>query len=246
MRHVLLLLLLSSCAWAASSGSVCSSSQYDMLDWMTQDETFSYKMTGNANPIITYQDTANKYFYWTKSTAGYPWDVNVYDNTSTGYIYQWVTENGWSDPSAYKAFATRQTMPWAHRCVAIGAYGAKLDTVKVASPSYSFYGKGCSLQSTYNLGNTINEIWDEGSVTISGGNLPPNTHTLALSYRYSCDANYDKCTYKEVFELQKKYGLVRWTYYVLKDGVYEQNNQTVLDTRATLANGPLVPQHPCW
>src|SRR4051812_16903500 len=102
MKLLLLVLLVSSCAWAANSASICSSSQYDMLDWMTQDNYSSYQMTGTANPIVTFQDTTQGYFYWTKSTAGFPWDVNVYDNTNTGYIYQWVTENGWSDPSMYK------------------------------------------------------------------------------------------------------------------------------------------------
>lgn len=244
MKHLFVVLWLSVCTWAA--GPVCSANQYDMLDWMTQDGSSGHSMSGTANPIYTYQDWNTRSFYWTKSSIGYPWDVNYFDTTSTGYIYQWVTENGWNDPSAYKAFATKTTMPWSHRCVTKGATGAKLDSITVPAPSYSFYSSGCTLQSTYNLGNTVNEIWDNGSVTIAGGNLPANAHELALSYRYSCDSNYDKCKYKEVFEFQQKYGLVRWTYYVLTDGVYVQNNQTVLDTMNTLPNGPLMPQHPCW
>ena len=74
---------------------------YDMLAWMTMDPTLasSHHMSGTANPVYT--NLASDRFFWTKTGQGYPWDIQLYDNN---YIYLWVTELNWQNPSTYKVF----------------------------------------------------------------------------------------------------------------------------------------------
>ena len=41
------------------------------------------------------------------------------------------------------------------------------------------------------------------------------------------------CTYKEVYDFMRKYGLVRRTYYKLIGGMYVQQNQTLFNNVTT-------------
>jgi len=228
---------------ASASATPCGSSQYDMLRWfaMSSPLSQSYHVTGNANPLYTYHE--NGIFYVVKGASGYPWDVNYFNNS---YIYQWATEYNWSDPTSYKAFSSTTTMPWSPRCVtkpAAGVFGTKLATITLSSSPYTIYKRGCSASSSNNLGYVVNEIWGPAPMTL-GGNLPSNALTLTLSYRYSCDSTYNNCRYKETFDLQRSYGLVRWTYYVLQNGQYVQQNQTVFNN--LVSGGSPAPYHPCW
>jgi hypothetical protein len=246
MRYFLAVILLCSFAWAGQA--VCTPTEYDMLDWMTQNSFQSNYMTGtgNVNPRYEYMEASQYAYYDIKAPSGYPWDLNFYDTTEDGYIYQWATENVWGDPSTYRAFDSTTTMPWAPRCVPIAGIGEKLATITLTSAPYHFYDAGCTLrQKQYDLGYVVNEVWDNGRITV-GGNIPPNIHSLALSYRYTCDSTYNNCKYKETFEYARQYGLLRWTYYILTNGVYVQNNQTVHNTSSAFGGGPLEPVHPCW
>ena len=135
-------------------------------------------------------------------------------------------------------------MPWMPRCIDIPQTAGKLASITVPSPQYSFYGPGCTYQSTNNLGNTVNEIWGPYTSGAFGGSMPSNVNYLELSYRYSCDSSYDNCKYKEVFDFVKDYGLVRWTYYALQNGTYVQQNQT--SSNAFAAGGSPVPVTPCF
>lgn len=242
MKWYLALLLL---LVASASASPCSSTQYDMLNWfaMENDWSMTYHLTGNANPLYTYRDWTNHRFYWIKGAAGYPWDVNYYDSA---YIYQWATEYKWSDPTSYKAFSTETTMPWSPRCVnkpPAGVYGTKLATVTVPSSPYTIYGGSCTVTSNMNLGHVVNEVWGPTPMSL-GGNLPSNRLTLTLAYRYSCDSSYNNCHYKETYDLQQAYGMVRWTYYVLQNGQYVQQSQSVFNNLKS--GGSPTPYHPCW
>jgi hypothetical protein len=69
---------------------------------------------------------------------------------------------------------------------------------------------------------------------------------LELAYRYSCDVNYNynNCTYKETFDWGKNYGLVRWTYYILNNGVYVQQQQNYFNYLT--AGGAPTPDTPCF
>jgi hypothetical protein len=244
MKKIVFLLLICSFAIALTTpvfASPCSSYQYDMMSWFVMGSSWSlkYHMTGNANPLYT--DLGGASFYWIKGPNGYPWDVNSFDNT---YVYQWATENTWNDPTSYKAFDN--AIPWSPRCVdkpAPGIYGAKLATITLVSTPYTTYGTQCAPSSKQNLGHVVNEIWGPTPLSL-GGSLPNNAQTLTLSYRYSCDSSFDNCKYKETFDFQRPYGLVRWIYYALQNGQYVQQSQTVYNHLAS--GGTPVPQHPCW
>lgn len=222
----------------------CASNQYDMSQW-AQLSTWlatSKHLTGNANPLYysdrMYDSPAE--IIQIKGSSGYPWDVDIQTDT---FIYQWATENTWNDPTTYKAFATKSTMPWMPRCITKPASPGKLTSIKVSDPSYSVYSTNCTLQSTKNLGNTVNEVWGPYSRNF-GGNLPSPSIYLELSYRYSCDVNYNNCLYKETFDWVKNYGLVRWAYYVLQNGTYVQKQQNIFNTLAS--GGSPTPSTPCF
>jgi hypothetical protein len=218
----------------------CISTQYDMTSWFTMGSSWSteYHLTGNANPLYTYR---GKVFYWVKGASGSPWDVNSYDDH---YIYQWATEYNWNDSTSYKAF--NSAMPWSPRCVnkpPAGTYGTKLASITLPSTPYIIHGSNCLASSNNNLGYVVNEIWGPTPLSL-GGSLGTNALTLTLSYRYSCSSSYDNCRYKETFDFQRPYGLVRWIYYLLQNGQYVQQNQTVYNNK--VSGGSPVPDHPCW
>src|SRR5579864_7017351 len=90
---------------------------YDMMNWLMMQPTLSvgHHMAGTANPLFT---SVNKTrFYWTKTAAGYPWDIQLYDNN---YVYLWVTELNWLNPRTFKGFHIAQhgtrTIHMEHRC----------------------------------------------------------------------------------------------------------------------------------
>jgi hypothetical protein len=229
------------CALAeTATATPCLSTQYDMMNWFAMGSSWStqYHLTGNANPLYTYRGNV---FYWLKGAAGSPWDVNYYDDK---YIYQWATENNWNDPTSYKAFNI--AMPWSPRCVtqpAPGVYGTKLAIITLPSSPYTIYGSSCVANSTKNLGYVVNEIWGPTPLSL-GGSLNTNALTLTLSYRYSCSSSYESCHYKETFDFQRPYGLVRWIYYVLQNGQYVQQNKSVFNNK--VIGGSPIPEHPCW
>jgi hypothetical protein len=210
-------------------GQTCKSNQYDMLDWMLPQQS-----TVNGHYNVLYPDSGT--FYWVKGNKGYPWDVDTFDSK---FIYQSITEQIWNDPTTYKIFQT--PLPWMPRCIDIPSVPGKLASITV-DPTKTWFDihTSCANFTTHNLGYVVNEIWGPSVQTI--GNLPP-APTLSLSYRYSCDSQYNNCHYKESFAMQKGKGLVRWTYYALQNGQYAQVNQVF---HSTVTLGSVAPVHPCW
>ena len=227
----------------ASYAQSCAQGDYDMLDWMTLNTATTQHLTGNANPLYTVLP-ANNVFWWIKGNTGgqgYPWDVEYYD---ANYIYSWITENVWSDPTTFKAQDNKTNKPWTPICVPSGPVGSKLSSITIpsANTGYHFYNHSCvkDTQQHY-LGNTVNEIWNFGNLNV-GGNV--GTHpTLELSFRYTCDSAYNNCTYKEVYDFMQNYGLVRWTYYQLINGQYVQQNQSIFNN--LVSGGFPAPYFPC-
>jgi len=236
---VFALLLITS--FAHSENSPCNlKAQYDMLQWVSMDYALgsSYHFAGNANPLYSGIRTSSELFL-IKGRAGFPWDIDRYD---ADYIYLWTTEYEWNDPTTYKAFV--KPMPWMPRCIDIPAQGGgKISSILVADSDYNVYLTGCAQQPTQNLGYVANEVWGPYQLTF-GGSLPGNANTLELSYRYTCDSNYSNCTYKETFDFQKSLGLVQWTYYVLQNGTYVQQNQSLFNI-LTVGGAP-KPDTPCF
>jgi len=190
------------CLFAAPAlGQVCKSTQYDMLKWMApQPDT----KNGHYNMVYPMSGT----FYWVKSSAGYPWDINLFDQN---FIYQSITEYKWTDPHTYKIFNT--PIKWTPRCIKIpSTSGGKIATVTVPSSSSGFrVYSSCSSYTSHTLGNIISEIWGPTTLNV-GGNIPPGLPTLTMVYRYACSSTFQGCKYKETFAYQKGVGLVKWTY----------------------------------
>ncbi len=218
---------------ASSLAQVCKPNQYDMLKWMSPQMPSS---TFNGHYNVLYPTSGT--FYWIKSPNGFPWDVDTFDDK---YVYQWITEYDWNDPTTYKIF--QKPLPWMPRCVDIPQAPGKLTTITLA-PEDSTYDlhTSCSSFTTKQLSYVVNELWGPSNMSFGGTPAKP---TLTLVYRYACDKDYSKCTYKEEFYLQEDMGLVQWKYYALdSNGAYAQQNMSVHAT--TLVPGTVEPVHPCW
>jgi hypothetical protein len=216
---------------------------YDMLAWMTMDPTLAatHHMSGTANPVYT--DVASDRFFWTKTGQGYPWDIQLYDNN---YIYLWVTELNWQNPSTYKVFHDPvlgdYNLPLVPRFAQGGFPGSKV-TVAASSSTYETHSD-CNTFITQKLGGVVNTVWGPYSETL-GGDLPDNLQTLVISYQYSCDSSLQNCKNKEEFHVAKPYGLVKWQHQKLQaDGTYAPaDNVTYLNRVAT---GQVKPYTVCF
>ena len=216
-------------AGAFCAAQTCTSTQYDMLQWMAPQST-----TANGHYNVVYP--SNGKFYWIKSPNGFPWDVDTFDER---YIYQSITEQVWNDPTTYKIF--EHALPWMPRCINVPAVPGKIASILVQPQNTNFdIHSSCASFITQNLGYVVNEIWGPYNQTI--GSLPA-APTLTLSFRYSCDSTYSNCHDQETFALQKSNGMVQWTHYVLQSGVYVQVNQT---TQGAATFASVAPVHPCW
>jgi hypothetical protein len=216
---------------------------YDMLAWMTMDPTLaaSHHMSGTANPVYT--DVASDRFFWTKTSQGYPWDIQLFDNN---YIYLWVTELNWQNPSTYKVFHDPvlgdYNLPLVPRFAKGGFPGSRV-TVAASSSTYETHSD-CNTFITQKLGGVVNTVWGPYSETL-GGDLPDNLQTLVISYQYSCDSSLQNCKNKEEFHVAKPYGLVKWQHQTLQaDGTYAPpDNVTYLNRVAT---GQVKPYTVCF
>jgi hypothetical protein len=204
-------------AQAQSASTAKSPVLYDMLEWMTMrpDLSEAHHMTGTANPVYTHMESDR--FFWTKTAQGYPWDVQLYDDR---YIYLWVTELSWQNTRSYKVFHSKtrgnHNMPIAPRFARGGYPGS---TITVSDSSYEIHSD-CTTYVTKNLGHVVNEVWGPYKESL-GGELPDNLTTMVISYRYTCDADYDNCQNKEEYHLARPYGLVKWQHEkLLPNGTY--------------------------
>lgn len=218
----------------AESTMSCPAGTYDMLDWMTLDSGLrgSAHLTGTANPLYT-QLMPNK-FYWTKSSNGYPWDIQLYDSH---YIYLWITEYAWNYPNTYKKSSYNTNEPLAPRCAKGGFPGSR---IQVPNTSFDIY-TDCKHYTRHNLGTGVNEVWGPYKMSF-GGKIPSNLSTLVVSYRYNCN-NYTNCRDKEEYYLTQQFGLVQWVHYTLNSGKYVQQQKSVFNS---LSSGATSPKFSCF
>ncbi len=230
-----LALLLGQAQLRAETTMSCPSGQYDMLDWMTLDSDLrgSHYLQGNANRLYT--AIQNSKFYWTKGGLGYPWDIQLYD---AKYIYLWITEWTWTNPTTFKKFALNYNMPLAPRCAKAGFPGS---AIKVPDTYYELH-TSCKSYSLANLRYGINEVWGPYYKTF-GGSLPANLKTLVVSYRYNCNSLYGNCGDKEEYYLAQRYGLVQWKHYTLSNGSYVERQKSVFNN---IGSGATTPNFPCF
>jgi hypothetical protein len=214
---------------------------YDMLSWMTMDPSLrtNYHMSGSANPVYT--SVLPDRFFWTKSSSGFPWDIQLYDDN---YIYLWVTELDWQNPNSFKVFNSpafgQFNLPLVPRFARGGYPGS---TIKISDSTFEIHSD-CDTFTSHNLGHVINEVWGPYHETL-GGELPPNLETLVISYRYNCDANYGHCGDKEEYHLARPYGLVKWQHEKLQsDGTYASPDNVTYMNR--VVSGQVQPVTTCF
>jgi hypothetical protein len=218
----------------AESTMNCPAGTYDMLDWMTLDSDLraNNHMVGSSNPL--YSSIGSGKFYWTKGGNGFPWDIQLYDNSN---IYLWITEYGWGNPTSFKKFAGTN-LPLTKRCAQGGYPGTTLTTSNTTYQAYT----SCNHYTTHNLQNSVNQVWGPYKLSF-GGALPSNLPTLIISYRYNCDGAYNNCGDKEEYYLTQRYGMVQWIHYSLVKGNYEQQQKSVFNW---LTGGTATPDFPCF
>lgn len=216
---------------------------YDMLAWMTMDPSLaaSHHMSGNHNPIYT--DVKSDRFFWTKTGQGFPWDIQLYDSK---YIYLWVTELDWQNPSTFKVFHDPVlgdfNLPLVPRSAQAGFPGSKI-TIPPSETTYETH-TDCNTFTAQKLGGVVNTVWGPYTESL-GGDLPDNLQTLVISYQYSCDSSLQTCKNKEEFHVAKPYGLVKWQHEALQsDGTYAPpDNVTILNK---LSTGQVAPFTTCF
>jgi len=223
------------------SSHAATAQTYDMMNWLMMNSTLSatHHMAGTANPLYTSKTSSR--FFWTKTAAGYPWDIQLYDNN---FVYLWVTELNWQNPRSFKIFHSpklgNKNLPlvprWAHG-------GFPGSSVKTSDSTYQIH-TDCNNYVTKNLGHVINEVWGPYKETL-GGQLPANLETLVISYRYSCDSTYSNCKNKEEFHLAKPYGLVKWQHQSLgADGTYDRPDNVTYFNQ--VVSGQTTPITACF
>lgn len=219
----------------AESTANCPSGTYDMLDWMTMDSGMrgGRFLKGTANPLFTRMNSDK--FYWTKGHNGFPWDIQLYDKD---FIYLWITEYAWNDPTSFKKFFRNTNVPLAPRCAEGGFPGSR---IKVDDTSYGIY-TDCTHYTVHNLKKAVNEVWGPYNYSF-GGDLQQKLPTLVVSYRYNCNEAYGNCGDKEEYYLTQRFGLVQWVHYTLEDGKYQQAQKSVFNKFTV---GASMPKFQCF
>ncbi|MBV9479523.1 MAG: hypothetical protein JO249_02055 [Acidobacteria bacterium] len=226
-----------------SQTMTCPYGTEDMMNYFTMGDSSrlnNHMGPGNANPIYTTivpdlgtNFSTSGYFLWIKSSTGYPWDINAFDQR---YIYDRTTELSWNDPTSFKRFTT--DLPLSPRCVPVGKSGSTMN-IPSSATNYSFYGN-CQISSTKNLGYVVNSISAPRGVN-TGGNLG-TVMTRYFTYKYSCDSTYANCAYKEVFSLGYQIGLYDWKYYTNQSGMWVLAQDSVINQ---FTSGAATPYLPC-
>ena len=240
---LVLLVLLACPALFAQAIQSCPSATEDMMNYFVMgypNRLSQYMGPGNANPIYTSitPDLGSSFatsgeFEWIKSSIGYPWDIKTFDSN---YIYDRTTELSWTDPTAFKRFNT--DLPLSRRCVPVNGAGGSIK-VPAANTNYTSYAN-CLPAVTQPLGYVVNTISSPKFVNLNG--TLGSVKTRYFTYRYSCDSNYEHCTYEEVFSLGLGVGLFDWKYYVNQNGTFLLKQESVINQ---FDSGAATPYLPC-
>ncbi len=244
MKNILLAMLcVAFCTpFCVAQNQSCPVGTEDMMNYFTMG--YPNRLTNNmgpgtANPIFTNvvpdlgeNFATSGYFLWTKSPAGYPWDVKTFDQQ---FIYDRTTELSWTDPTTFKGFDI--DLPMSTRCVPLQS--AVVIKIPSANTNYTSYAN-CLPTLTQNLGYVLNRISVPNLVN-TGGNLG-TIQTRFFTYRYSCDLKYQNCLYQEVFSLGYQMGLYDWRYYQNKSGIFKMVARSKINQ---FSSGSATPYLPC-
>ena len=107
-----------------------------------------------------------------------------------------------------------------------------------AQSTYQMY-QNCQSVSTNALSSVTTQISAPFNARL--GNVG-RVSARAFTYVYSCDANYGNCKYKEIFSLAFGYGQYDWKYYILQNGSYVFQKESIIDQKVP---GQTTPSLPC-
>lgn len=219
----------------------CPAGSEDMLNYFVMAypaRNSNFMGPGNSNPVYStivpelgtsFADSG--YFVWTKSSAGYPWDVKAFDED---YIYDRTTELNWNDPTSFKRFNI--DLPLSRRCIATSS-GTTIRVIS-ASTYYSSY-ETCQSYLTQDLGYVKNVISAPAYVQ-TNGNLGV-VKTRQLNYSYGCNSNYANCTDVEVFSMGYQIGLYEWQHFQNHGGKWSMAQESDINEYDSGAATPYLP-----
>src|SRR5580698_2737822 len=157
----------------------------DVLNYMLASQANQYNqylaIAGGGQPSISVLKSGQ--LWYLKSTAGYPMDMNTFDNN---YVYQSITnpDGPWNNPNAFKIFASPSWpganggIVWCPRYVTPGFTGSPIVTLNSSYRTYS----NCSTFVTQNLGGPVETQY--AWITQNFGGDIGQVQVLELQYRW--------------------------------------------------------------
>ena len=214
---------------------------FSMFDWMTLDTDLrdAYHMDGSH--FMTQVVWPGK--MWNlKTSNGDTWDSLLIDNN---YIYQYLTEVNWHQPTDYKRAYLNTNVIWTPRL----AHGGFPGTRVVSCDTRWVTAVDCVEGEPWYLGGPgafiINEV--RGPYTlVTGGNIGIQTVIKVLYYWDCPDGEYPwHCGWVETNWYARRYGLIRWAKFRIDS---EGNNILVQESNFfnLVAGGWQSPVFPCY
>lgn len=211
----------------------------DILEYMLPDEAWAtdnhLAVAGTGGqPVYTLLQGSN--LWYMKGVEGWPWDSFV---VGSEYIFQSITENGWSSPAMFKMFASSSWpganggIAWAPRYFTPGGFNPPIVT---ADSTYRTY-TNCSVFTQQTLGGPI-ETHIEGPYDIDFGGTIGVQSAIVQTYKWG--PGYSTM---EVNYYVQGLGLVQWETWALSGGVYTRKQVSAFNTQ--VAGGVPALDFPC-
>lgn len=196
----------------------------DVLEYMIPSPAWALEnhlaVAKGGQPV--YGALVGRMLWYMKSASGFPWDGNTFDEN---YVYQSITENGWTSPNQFKMFASKSWpganggIAWAPRFFTEATWNAPLITADSTYRTYSDCGKF----TTANLGGPIATQLSGPVYKDFGGDLGEQD-AIIVTYLWG--------TSMEVNYYVKDYGWVQWELWSLVNGAYVQKQVSAFNTFA--------------
>ena len=207
-------------------------SQVDVLSYMIPSASFSKsfhmasKQPGvNPEYVLSQPVTATSgWIFYIKNPAGFPWDINFYDNQ---YVYQCITEGpqGWANPTSYKVFrsgswpSNHGGIVWSPRYLEPAPH---TEWIQTPDSTYQTRLNG-SLVATQNLAHVQTHV--QGPLQLAIGDLGM-VNAIVQTYQWG-----EGYATQEVNYYAYGLGLVRWQEYRLEGGKYVLEIDNLFDQK---------------
>lgn len=239
----------------------CNSSQYDVVAWMTgtyytQNPYFHMESTsyspGYNSPVYTtiWPQTGSTpgYIWFSKSSSGYPWDVDSFDSNYVYFAYTNYQPSGGAFPD-YAQYVDEQKNPWgfypiAPRCVPKSLAGTPYASLSIPYNAADWVNVTCQdgkrkTSAVQNLGGANMQMWPP--TAYPGLPSPLNSQQLmALVYSYSWQNGAYQSIEKSYYN--PTYGWVGWELWNYSGGTYKKTQYDYLWT--VESSGNITPVQP--